>query len=113
MNTPIDRAKAHFREVMDGGLRGPIRVDEWDLDIWFRPTMSLAQQSEVYRLTQENKHMDALIMTVIIRSLNEDGTPIFKKADKVELMRSVDPTVIFKIVDEMSDESHNREDLGN
>lgn len=112
MTTPIEKAKAHYRAVMEGALYGPIHVDEWELDIYFKPSMTLAQQSEIYRLTQENKHMEALIQTIIVRSLDEDGKPLFKKADKVELMRSVDPDVVFKILDEMNELS-KMGDLGN
>ena len=40
-------------------------------------------------------------MTFILRALDEDGKMIFKRANMTELMRSVDPEIISRVVSEM------------
>ena len=47
--------------------------------------------------------MEALVESLIMRSLDADGAPVFNKADKPELMRFVDPAIIMRVMAEMND----------
>jgi hypothetical protein len=96
-------AKAHFKDVLAGGLKGPIRVPEWKADIYYKAATSFQQESKIVELTSQGKTVEALIEALIMRALDEDGNAIFQKADKPELMRSVDPTIIMRIMSEMND----------
>lgn len=111
MSSAIDKAKAHFRSVIDQGLLGPIEVPEWDLKVYYRATISLAAQSEMIKLNQEGKQTEALVTMLITRALDEEGKPIFKKIDKLELMKAADPAVILRIIEEINDNSTDAEDL--
>lgn len=99
----LAKAKAHFKEVLAGGLKGPIKVSEWDCDIWYKAATTFAQESKIVELTAAGKQVEALVESLIMRCLDADGNPIFSKADKPELMRSVDPGVIMRIMAEMND----------
>jgi hypothetical protein len=99
----LDKAKTHYKSQMSADLRGPIRVEEWDAEIYYRPTMSMAQQSSILELHQQKKIGEATIMLLIIRALDADGKPLFNKADKAELMRSVDSDVVARVVSEITD----------
>lgn len=103
MSKILDQAKAHFREVLSQGLRGPIRVPEWDAEVWFKPALSFHAESRVIELQQAGKTTEALVEMLIVRALDKDGTPIFNKADKPELMREVDPNIVLRIITEMND----------
>lgn len=110
----IDNAKAHYKEVLGAGLQGPIKVPEWDVDVYYKPSANFTQQAQVIELHQAGKSVEALVMTLILRALDADGKPLFNKANKAELMRSVDPDVIVRIVDEINNHEVDVEDaLGN
>jgi hypothetical protein len=109
-NPVLAKAKAHFKEVLAGGLKGPIRVPEWECDVWFKAATTFAQESKIVELTAQGKQVEALVESLIMRALDADGSQLFSKSDKMELMRSVDPGVIMRIMAEMND-SANTEQL--
>ena len=96
-------AKAHFKDILSQGLRGPISVPEWSCEIWYKAATSFQQESKIVELTSQGKTVEALVESLIMRSLDPDGAPIFSKADKPELMRGVDPAVIMRVMSEMND----------
>lgn len=102
MNNVLQSAKEHFRTVASGSLKGPIDVPEWNTQVYFRPAVSLQVQSEALKLNQEGKVVEALVATLIARCLDEDGNHIFKKVDKAELLRSVDPDIMLRIIEEIN-----------
>ena len=103
-NRALDAAKAHFKDKRAQGLRGPIHVSEWDLEVYYKPATTFFQEQKVIQLQQEGKSVEALVQTLINRALDEDGKNLFTLADKNELMRGVDPAVILKIVTTMGDD---------
>lgn len=105
MSTVLDKAKSHFRDKLSGGLKGPIDIPEWECQVWYKPATSFQQESKVIELQQSGKTVEALIQTLIGRALDENGKPIFKIVDKHELMRSVDPAVILRVIQAMNDET--------
>lgn len=103
MSKVLDAAKAHFKEILAGGLRGPIKVPEWSTEIYYKPATSFQQESKIVELTSQGKTVEALVEALIMRSLDADGNALFSKADKPELMRFVDPAVIMRVMSEMND----------
>ena len=111
--TVLDNAKAHFKQVLANGLQN-IHVPEWDADIYFKPAMSLAQEGRIVALTQKGEMVEALVETLITRALDAEGKPLFKRVDKDTLLREVEPNVITRVVQEMSEQQKQVEDnLGN
>lgn len=114
MTKLIDKATAHFKDALSGAVKGPIRVDEWDADVYYRATTNMAQESKVIELTQQNKTTEALIITLIQKACDENGEPLFSMADRAALMNRVDPRIILKIVTSMNDDDDLIEDaVGN
>lgn len=107
----IEKAVQDFQSKVSGGLNS-VEVPEWDTTIYYKRTWSLKQQEPVNRLNSQGKATEAVVETLIIRALDEDGRPVFKRADKTELMNKVDPDVIARIVIEMSKEDdYSQEDV--
>lgn len=114
MSKLIDKATAHFEDVLAGGVQGPIRVDAWDADIYYKPTTTMQQESIIIKLTQDGKATEALIQTLIMKACDKDGKAVFEQADKVRLMNAVDPKIILDIVTKMNATDEDIEDaLGN
>lgn len=103
MSEILNKAKAHFREVLAQGLRGPIKVPEWDTEVWYKPAINFQQESKIIELQNQGKTADALCEMLIIRALDKNGTPLFNKADKPEIMREIDPAIILRIITDMND----------
>lgn len=109
-------AKAHFKDILSQGLRGPILVPEWSCEIWYKAATSFQQESKIVELTAAGKTVEALVESLIMRSLDAEGAAIFSKADKPELMRGVDPAIIMRVMSEMNDPDtvrHIETGLGN
>jgi len=116
MTNVLENAKSHFRSIIDKGLMGPIIVPEWgDAEVYYRPTISLHQQSESIKLNQEGKQVEALVVMLIARALDAEGKPLFKKAEKTVLLREVDPDIILRIIEEINVNTADVDtgDLGN
>ena len=103
MSKVLEAAKAHFKDILAQGLKGPIRVPEWDADIWYKPATTFQQESKIVELTSQGKTVEALVEALIMRALDAEGKPVFTRADKPELMRAVDPQVIMRVMGEMND----------
>ena len=105
--------KAQYRDRMSGGLLS-IEVPELELTIYHKPSLSLKQQAPISKLLSEGKHEEALVQTLIIRALDADGKPLFRGADKVELMNMCDPDIIARVCVEMSSgDNITTEEVGN
>jgi hypothetical protein len=114
MSKLIDKATAHFEEVLAQGLKGPISVPEWDTDVYFKPSTTLAEETKVIELTQQGKTTEALVVTLIMRARDKDGNQLFDMSDKLKLMRAVDPQVILRVVTSFNEATQELEDsLGN
>ena len=50
-------------------------------------------------------------MTLIYRLIDEEGVPIFRKADKTELMRHVDPDVLARVVGDISSNDPDEDEV--
>ena len=107
MSRAIESAMAHFKEVLAQGLKGPIKVPEWNLDVYYKPATTFHQESKIVELTSQGKTVEALVESLIMRALDADGKPLFAKADKPELMRGVDPNIIMRLMAEINDPDSN------
>jgi len=100
MSELLDVAKAQFRDRMGGALNS-VEVPEWNTSIYFKPCMSFKQQGEVLNLASQGKQAEAIALTFILRSLDENGKGLFKRVNMTEIMNQVDPDVISRVVSAM------------
>jgi len=114
MSNPMDKIKSHYKTKFSQDLLGPIDVPEWEMKIWHRTTMTMNQQSQILKFHQDGKLSEATVMLLIMRALDEEGKPIFKKMDMTELMRGADSEVIGRVVGELTaHDDDDQEALGN
>jgi hypothetical protein len=109
----LDNAKRHFQERQE--LKGPILVPEWGeegkpAEIYYQ-VPSMKERSDILALS-DDRGLESVVMALIIIARDANGSPLFAKAQKAELMRSVDPDVIMRVVGEMRT-TELPEDLGN
>lgn len=112
MSTILDNAKAHYKSQLSGELKS-IYIEEWDQTIYFKPAVTMAQQSKVIELHNKGKLSEALIETMMVRCLNEEGKRLFAFGDKDALMNQVDPQVIIKICTIINESTEDTNSLGN
>jgi len=103
MSQVLERAKASFRARLSE-VRC-IEVPEWGdesgpLRIYVRPA-TLKERDAIYRHVSAGS-LEALVETLIQRARDEEGKPIFRPVDRLELMRHVDPDVIARVVAEIN-----------
>jgi len=114
MSKLIDKATAHFEEVLAQGLKGPIAVPEWDAEVYYKPSTTLAEEAAIIELTQQGKTTEALVVGLINRARDKEGNLLFTQADRQKLMRKADPKVILSIVTQFNNDQEEIEDaLGN
>jgi len=103
-NRLIAKATAHFETILAGGLKGPILVPEWDQDVYWKTTTTMAQEAKVIELTQAGKTTEGLVVQLIIKALDEEGNALFDMGDKPSLMNRVDPGIILRVVTSMNND---------
>lgn len=91
-----------------------IDVPEWGekgqpLRIYYKPSINLTGQGLIQK-EMEKSSVDAIVMSLVFRALDENGEKLFKNADKAELKRSANPDVITRIVLAMNDADNIEED---
>jgi hypothetical protein len=109
MSKVLDKATAHFREKIGGEMKH-ITVPEWDCKIYFKPSVTLREQSKLIELSQAGKTVEALVESLIVKARNEDGTKMFNIAEKAIFMNEIDPAIIIRVVGEMNS-ANNEQDL--
>jgi hypothetical protein len=97
----IEKATGHFRSKLSAEMKS-VHVPEWDAKIFFKPTITLKEQSKLIELASSGKQVEALVESLIVKARNEDGTKMFSTVDKVVLMNEVDPAVIIRVVGEIN-----------
>ena len=105
MSEVMERIKDHFKDQLHGE-REVIEVPEWgsggeSLKIYYRP-INLKQQNQVFKYIREGS-LESLVQQLILCARDEDDKPIFRQADKTELMNHADPKVLGRVVKEMQD----------
>ena len=107
----LEGAKAHFRERLGGGLKS-LEVPEWLVNgkpavLYYKPSLNFQQQEKILKLSDEGKKAEAIVQALIERALDEDGNRLFKQANRLELMKMVDPEIVSRIVGEMSSDEED------
>lgn len=97
----LDKAKSHYKDLLNAE---PVKIEipEWDTVAYAKPGINLAQMGEILELSQANKSAEAMALTLIYRLIDADGNPIFRKPEKADLMRAVDPEVLARVVGEIN-----------
>ena len=98
----LDKAKSHFMDVMSGELHS-FYIDEWDTTFYYKKGSNFKAESKVLELQNSGKTGEALVQMIINRCLDKDGKRVFSDHQKAEMMNSVDPNVLVKIVNAMND----------
>jgi len=111
----LEGAKAHFRERLSGGLQS-LEVPEWDVEgkpavIYYKASLNFLQQEKILKLSDEGKKAEAIVQALIERSLDENGDRLFKQANRLELMKKVDPEIISRIVGDMSGDEGDLDEI--
>jgi hypothetical protein len=110
MSKILEKATAHFRERISAEMK-MIHVPEWDAKIWFKPSITLKEQSKLIELSTQGKTVEALVESLIVKARNEDGSKMFTMPDKVVFMNEVDPQVIIRVVGEINSANDGEQDL--
>ncbi len=106
----LEKAKAQYRAKLSADP-APISVPEWELDAFIRPGISLERLGEIMQCANENKTAEAMVLTVVYRLMDSEGKPIFRKVDRLELLKSVDPTVLAEVVNRINESDPSTEDV--
>lgn len=106
----LEKAKSHYKAKLTAEPT-PISIKEWETEAFIKPGINLHQLGEIMELSQSGKTAEAMALTLIYRLIDEDGKPIFRKADRTELMRSVDPDVLARIVGEINSSDPSEDDV--
>jgi hypothetical protein len=102
MSDVLKNATAHFRNKISGDMMS-ISVPEWgDAKIWFKQTSTLKEEGKLIELTQKGSTVEALVETLIQKARNEDGTKMFKPADKTVFLNEVDPQVLIRVIGDIN-----------
>lgn len=100
----LERAEAHFRAQL-AEEPSSIEVPEWGepgspLVIYWRP-VNLQTKDRIFQKAAQGS-LESLVTTLILRARDVDGAPLFREADRLRLMKHVDPDVIARIVTAMN-----------
>ena len=104
-----EKAQAHFKAKL-AGEQQQLHVAEWDCDIYFRATSSMATEAKILKLTTEGKTAEALVESIIQKSYNQEGKRLFVDTDRAMLMNEVDPQVLIKVASALN--NANNETVG-
>lgn len=98
----LGRAKAHFREQLDRGLKRieppegeQFSVPEWRCDVFYGPETA-AQRDRYLSLILDRK-TEGWVEVIIARARTADGKPLFKPVEKSELMNGTHPDVLTRV----------------
>ena len=109
----LDNARSHFRSALSQELQS-VEVPEWNSTIWFKVATNFAVEQKIIELHGKGHLVEALVETLISKALHEDGSRMFTAADKIVLMRDVDPEVIISVVTAINEaKASAKEALGN
>ncbi len=81
---------------MAGELK-KINVPEWDTDVYYRGTSSMATEAKILSLTTSGKTAEGLVESIVQKAMDENGKRLFRDADRVTLMHEADPQVLIKV----------------
>ena len=105
MSSVLDSAKKHYSDLIDGELKF-VDVLEWEVDgkptrIYYRQYLTVEEKGELVKLYNQDSHYEMMVMSLIHSARSQDGTKLFKKAEKYDLMKYVSADVIETIFSKM------------
>ena len=101
INNPVlSKAIEHFKST-ESSMK-ELHVAEWDTTVYYKNKSAFKDQSAIMQLHQQGKVVEALVETIIVKALNQDGTKMFQPAERVVLLNQVDPEVLVKIATELN-----------
>jgi hypothetical protein len=103
----LDNAKAHFDKLETRS----IEVPEWDAVIYSTP-FTMGQKKSLWKFAKDDD-FEFMVRTLILKALDKEGNKMFDISNKVELMNSVSPDVITRVVGEISVSQTVEEQEGN
>lgn len=106
MSKILENATSHFRQKISGEMQC-VEVPEWQSKIYFKPAITLKEQSKLIDLAGQGKTVEALVESLIIKARNEDGSKMFTPMDKVVMMNEIDPQIIIRVVGEINTVTDN------
>lgn len=112
MTRVIDQITAHFSTKEEK----IIEVPEWgnedgSLYIYCSP-LTLAQKNRLYKMAKDDD-LGLMVEALIMKARDNEGNPLFSRADKPDLMRSCDPEVLIRVANNIMDIGDGDEDMSN
>jgi hypothetical protein len=95
--------------MLSNGLRC-VKVEEWPdengnpSEVYFRPALTMKERGEIADAAKDGNLAETLVMELIIRARNSDDTPMFTRASKTALMRTVDSEALSRVLNRMNRE---------
>lgn len=89
----IDKVKAHWSDIAE---IESIDVPEWEMTVYFTP-LNIREAAKIDRIIRRDGEVFASVDILIMKCQDEQGEPLFTKADKPVLMRTADPKVVERI----------------
>lgn len=109
MSSAIDKVSTHFESLSSK----TIHVPEWDLMIHATP-LTISERASIYRGIDDGDQHTPLVRILMVKARDENGEPLFSKADEPKLLNKADPGILFRVAGEiLSNESPNARELGN
>jgi len=108
--TVMNNITGHFKERLAGGLK-KISVPEWKSDVYYKGAYPFSVESKIIALQQQNKTVEALVESLILKALDPDGKPIFSRMDKSTLMNEADPSVLLRVCSELNNATTDYEEV--
>ena len=106
----LDIGKRHFRSRLAGGPE-PLYIPQWDVTVYIKPAVNLLEMSEVLQLSREGKTAEAMCLTLMQRVRDADGNPHFRKMQKTEMLRDLDPDVLSFILAHINKDEPDEDEI--
>lgn len=106
----LEKAKSHYQAKLHAEPK-KLEIPEWDTVAYIKPSMNLSQLGEIMELSQSGKTAEAMALTLIYRLTDDEGKHLFRKPDRIDLMKQVDPDVLARIVGEINGADPSEDDV--
>ncbi len=106
----LEKAKSHYQAKLHAEPK-KLDIPEWDTVAYIKPSMNLSQLGEIMELSQSGKTAEAMALTLIYRLIDDEGKHLFRKPDRIDLMKQVDPDVLARIVSEINSADPSEDDV--
>ena len=94
MSTFKDIAKAKFKEKL--AEIGEFYVEEWDIKVYFKP-MTMKEMGVMEESRISSNSPEIVVDNIIARARGEDMNLLFKKTERLELLREYNPDTLADI----------------